>query len=192
MAEQLELDEIRAHALNNIGNARVTLGDAGGVADIERSVEISAAVGSVESVRGYLEPRHHPEPPRPPGAGVRGARRGRRLAERLGDATGIRWFAIERLFECYWTGCWDDAAADAEAPSFCGRRYCGLLHRARIPAGTGAGSVLGVATSPARSKMPSGTSRSAGRPATRRRSTRRSRWGHGRTVRPATSPQLGS
>ena len=54
MAEQLEEDEIRAHALNNIGLARVTLGDAGGVADLERSVEISAAVGSVESIRGYL------------------------------------------------------------------------------------------------------------------------------------------
>ena len=44
MAEQLELDEIRALALNNIGVARVTVGDTGGIADLERSVEISAAV----------------------------------------------------------------------------------------------------------------------------------------------------
>ena len=115
MAEQLELDEIRAHALNNIGNARVTLGDAGGVADLERSVEISAAVGSVESVRGYLNlgtrlnDLGHLE------RSFAVHAEGRRLAERLGDATGIRWFAIERLFECYWTGWWDEAAADVEA-----------------------------------------------------------------------------
>ena len=115
MAEQLELDEIRALALNNIGVARVTVGDTGGIADLERSVEISAAVGSVESVRGYLNLGTllaylgdldrafsvHAE--------------GRRLAERLGDATGIHWFAVERLFECYWRGWWDDAAGDVEA-----------------------------------------------------------------------------
>ncbi len=56
----------------------------------------------------------------------------------------------------------------------------------------GAGSVLGVAISTARSKMPSGTSRSAERPATRRRSTRRSRSRHGRTTRPATSRSSGA
>jgi hypothetical protein len=95
--------------------ARVTLGDAGGVTDLERSVEISAAVGSVESVRGYLNLgttlNHLGHLERSFAVHAEG----RRLAERLGDATGIRWFAIERLFECYWTGWWDDAAADAEA-----------------------------------------------------------------------------
>ncbi len=114
MAEQLELDEIRAHALNNIGVARVTLGDAGGVADLERSVEISAAIGSVESVRGYLNfgtiLNHLGNLDRAFAVHAEG----RRIAERLGDATGIRWFEIERLFECYWTGRWDDAAADVE------------------------------------------------------------------------------
>jgi class 3 adenylate cyclase/tetratricopeptide (TPR) repeat protein len=115
MAEQLELDEIRAHALNNIGLARVTLGDAGGVGDLERSVEISVAVGSVEAVRGYLNLgttlAHLGDLDRAFAVHADG----RRLAKRLGDATGIRWFAVERLFECYWTGWWDEAAADAEA-----------------------------------------------------------------------------
>ena len=135
MAEQLELDEIRAHALNNIGNARVTLGDAGGVADLERSVEISAAVGSVESVRGYLnlgttlDHLGHLE------RAFAVHAEGRRLAERLGDATGIRWFAVERLFECYWTGWWDEAAADVEALLAAVEVPGRLLHRARSPAG---------------------------------------------------------
>jgi tetratricopeptide (TPR) repeat protein len=114
MAEALELDEIRAHALNNIGMARVTLGDAEGVVDLERSVEISAAVGSVESVRGHLNLgttlNHLGQLDRAFAVHADG----RRLAERLGDAIGIRWFAVERLFECYWTGWWDEAAASAE------------------------------------------------------------------------------
>ncbi len=115
MASELELDEIRALALNNIGVARVTLGDAGGIADLERSVEISAAVGSVESVRGYLNLgttlAHLGDLERAYAVHAEG----RRLAERLGDATGIRWFEVERLFECYWRGWWDDAATEAEA-----------------------------------------------------------------------------
>lgn len=41
MAEQLALADIRAHALNSIGISRVRLGDAGGVADLEESLEIA-------------------------------------------------------------------------------------------------------------------------------------------------------
>jgi tetratricopeptide (TPR) repeat protein len=115
MAEELELDEVRAHALNNIGTSRMWLGDHGGVADLEQSLEISVALGSVEAVRGYLN------------LGTTLANlgdlerafavhaEGRRTAKRFGDAIGIRWFAIERLFEDYWRGRWDDALVSADA-----------------------------------------------------------------------------
>ena len=43
LAERLGLEEIRAHALDNVGVARVNMGDAGGVADLERSIEIALA-----------------------------------------------------------------------------------------------------------------------------------------------------
>jgi class 3 adenylate cyclase/tetratricopeptide (TPR) repeat protein len=115
MADELDLDEIRAHALNNIGFARVTLGDIGGVADLERSVEISVAIDSVEGVRGYLNLgtilAHLGHLDRSFSVHAEG----RRLAERFGNAIGIRWFAIERLFECYWTGRWDEAVTRADA-----------------------------------------------------------------------------
>ena len=54
LAERLGLEEIRAHALDNVGVARVNLGDAGGVADLERSIEIALAASSRESVRAYM------------------------------------------------------------------------------------------------------------------------------------------
>jgi tetratricopeptide (TPR) repeat protein len=53
MAEALGLDEIRAHALNNIGLARLMLGDREGLADLERSIEIALAAKSPEAARGY-------------------------------------------------------------------------------------------------------------------------------------------
>ena len=115
MAEALGLDEIRAHALNNIGYARVTLGDREGVRDLEQSVEISDETGSLESVRGRLNLgttlAHLGDLERAFAVHADG----RRAAERFGDATGIRWFAIERLFECYWRGLWDEGITASAA-----------------------------------------------------------------------------
>jgi class 3 adenylate cyclase/tetratricopeptide (TPR) repeat protein len=54
LAERLGLEEIRAHALDNVGVARVNMGDAGGVADLERSIEIALAGSSRECVRAYM------------------------------------------------------------------------------------------------------------------------------------------
>ena len=53
MAEELDLDAIRSHALNNIGFARVAIGDAGGIDDLEQSTAIAVAANSIESVRAY-------------------------------------------------------------------------------------------------------------------------------------------
>ena len=115
MAEALGLDEIRAHALNNIGHARVTLGDREGVRDLEQSVEISDETGSLESVRGRLNLgttlAHLGDLERTFAVHADG----RRAAERFGDATGIRWFAIERLYECYWRGLWDEGITASAA-----------------------------------------------------------------------------
>ena len=53
MAEELGLDELQAHALNNIGVSRLGMGDRGAIEDLERSIEISDAINSVESARAY-------------------------------------------------------------------------------------------------------------------------------------------
>ena len=53
MAEALGLDELRAHALDNIGIAKFNLGDLAGIDDTERSIEIAVAARSPEAARGY-------------------------------------------------------------------------------------------------------------------------------------------
>ncbi len=110
MAEELGLDELRAHALDNIGVARAGIGDRGGIADLERSIEIAVALGSPEAIRGYVNLGTTV-------AEIGNLQRafdlyaeGRAAAERLGDADRIRWFESERLYELYWRGRWDEAA----------------------------------------------------------------------------------
>jgi class 3 adenylate cyclase/tetratricopeptide (TPR) repeat protein len=53
MAEELGLDELRAHSLNNIGVARTHAGDEEGLADLERSIELARAASSPELARAY-------------------------------------------------------------------------------------------------------------------------------------------
>jgi class 3 adenylate cyclase/tetratricopeptide (TPR) repeat protein len=53
LAEELGLVELAAHALNNIAVAKYGLGDAGAVADFERSIALATSVSSPEAARGY-------------------------------------------------------------------------------------------------------------------------------------------
>jgi class 3 adenylate cyclase/tetratricopeptide (TPR) repeat protein len=53
MAEELNLPELQAHSLVNIGTARTGLGDASGLADLERAVEIASAAVSPELARAW-------------------------------------------------------------------------------------------------------------------------------------------
>jgi tetratricopeptide (TPR) repeat protein len=46
IAERLGLDELRAHALNNIGCARLEVGDLGGLDDLEQSVVVATEAGA--------------------------------------------------------------------------------------------------------------------------------------------------
>jgi class 3 adenylate cyclase/tetratricopeptide (TPR) repeat protein len=54
MAERLGLDDLRAHALNNIGCARAFIGDPKGMADLEESIAIASRANSVHDlIRGH-------------------------------------------------------------------------------------------------------------------------------------------
>ncbi len=54
LAGQLGLDDLRAHALNNIGTARVAQGDGGGVGDLEESIALATRVNSIpDLLRGH-------------------------------------------------------------------------------------------------------------------------------------------
>src|SRR5712691_10990195 len=53
MAESLDLPELQAHALNNVGVAKSNMGDESSFSDLQRSIEIALAANSPEAARGY-------------------------------------------------------------------------------------------------------------------------------------------
>jgi class 3 adenylate cyclase/tetratricopeptide (TPR) repeat protein len=126
MAEQLDLDELRAHALNNVGVARYHSGDRAGIDDLEQSIAIGEAISSYDVQRGYTNL-----------ASIMGEegdirrayevhRKGLRFSERIGHATGIRWLTAELALDEYWLGRWDEALRLADgfiAESEAGSRH---------------------------------------------------------------------
>ena len=109
MAEDLRLDDLRAHALNNIGSARVHLGDRAGLADLERSIEISTVADPFESIRGYGNlgsmMAEHGDLDRH--AELSG--KALELAKHFGITEAIRWFDGEEVTALFWRGRWKEA-----------------------------------------------------------------------------------
>jgi class 3 adenylate cyclase/tetratricopeptide (TPR) repeat protein len=114
MATELGLEDLRARALRTIGVARAMMGDAGGVEDLELSVEIALAAGSSESEASFFSL-----------AGLHIflgdlsrafalQESARHEAERFGDAQMTRWLEAERGTERYWRGEWDAALETLE------------------------------------------------------------------------------
>ena len=114
MAEQLGLDVIRAHALNNVGTSRVRLGHGEGLTDLEQSIEIAAAANSPEVVRSYI----NLGAVLAQGGDLEEARRvydeGLRIAGRFGSTDVVHWIKAQRRGQELWRGNWDEALAAAE------------------------------------------------------------------------------
>src|SRR6195256_5648088 len=54
MAEELGFDDLRAHALNNIGSGRAFRGDPGGFADLEESIALASRINAISDlIRGH-------------------------------------------------------------------------------------------------------------------------------------------
>jgi len=115
MAEALGIDELRAHALNNIGVAKANLGDLTEFDDLERSIEIAVAARSPEAARAYNNL----------GAMVWFRGDVRRACTLIDEAVGVgeqlgnsqlakfsRIVQIQLLFE---SGEWDEASARCDA-----------------------------------------------------------------------------
>ena len=117
LAERLDLHEIRAECLTFKGHARLLSGDPGGIADLERAVEVAEELqlrGLVRSCANLATSLVElGELDRAWGVYARG----RDAATRFGDAIGLHWLAAERPYELYWRGEWDEAHASAEAAS---------------------------------------------------------------------------
>jgi class 3 adenylate cyclase/tetratricopeptide (TPR) repeat protein len=108
MADDLGIEDVRAHALDSIGLSRARSGDPRGLADLEASIAIAVAVNSLESVRGYANLGSALVEAGELERAFKMYDDGRGAANRFGDAERIRWFDAERMYECYWRGRWDE------------------------------------------------------------------------------------
>jgi tetratricopeptide (TPR) repeat protein len=109
MARTLRARDTEAAALGTIGIARVSLGDPGGVADLERCIGLYKEQGSPAVIpwQNNLADAH---------AILGDLRRcfvtraaASAAAERLGSARGLHWLKLEQAAEHYWSGRWDQA-----------------------------------------------------------------------------------
>jgi len=115
MAETLGLDELRAHALDNIGIAKFNLGDLTSLDDLEQSIEIALAARSPEAARAYNNL----------GAFVWQLGDFRRacalideavaVGERLGNAAVAKYSQILQIQQLFGKGEWDEALRRADA-----------------------------------------------------------------------------
>jgi tetratricopeptide (TPR) repeat protein len=109
LAERLEIDELRAHALATIGLAKNYFGDPSGPSDEQQALEIATAArspvaGSIANniaVGAFFSfDLHRAEAL---------WEEGERIAERFGDASGARWVRGQLAFLALLLGDWDDA-----------------------------------------------------------------------------------
>lgn len=115
MAEQLGLEEVRVLALNVVGTSRVNSGDRGGIADLERALELALAANSPEAGRVYNNLGSVLY-----GQGeIRRAgelwREGKVVAERLGNAIIGRYLSGVVIWFDYDNGDWEEALRAANA-----------------------------------------------------------------------------
>ena len=117
LAGELGLDDLRSRALNNIGCARVALGDPGGLDDLEESIAIAVRLDAIaDVVRGYnnIAAQHVIL------GNLDKAREAMmesvRVAERYGLYGFLRFSAGgPRLGDHYHRGLWDEVLAGADA-----------------------------------------------------------------------------
>jgi class 3 adenylate cyclase/predicted ATPase len=138
MAASLGLDEVRAHALNNIGTSLVGIGRRDGLSALEESVAIAERIGSIESLRAYNNLFASFAMLGELDRAAAAIEAGLESADRFGGlGANARWLRFERLPIAFWGGVWDEAlnviettlaeVGDAHALS----RWC-LEYRGRI------------------------------------------------------------
>jgi class 3 adenylate cyclase/tetratricopeptide (TPR) repeat protein len=114
MAEELDVPELQAHALNNIGASKYNRGDPDGLPTIERAVEIAVAIRSVDTPRAYNNLAWCVAS----GGDLRrmGAELDEAIAasERMGIATLARFTRNMRSWQLFRTGAWDEALGPTE------------------------------------------------------------------------------
>ncbi len=111
MADTLGLADIVPSALINIGSARGNSGDGGGIADLERAIEIAEATNNPELGRAYNNLAAMQD------NGDRAYElqlRGKEAADRLGNAPVARFIQGQLLIAAFDLGRWDDLVREAD------------------------------------------------------------------------------
>jgi predicted ATPase len=149
IAEGLELDEIRAHALTTVGSSKSRIELSSGRTELEEALEIALAVDSPIaattmnnlSVLAVWEGDFRRADEIYPEA--------QRLAERFGDRDAARFVRGNRIFAAYLRGRWDEAldAADAFVAECAASPHYqeGLVRRARGAIRLARGDLVGAA-----------------------------------------------
>jgi tetratricopeptide (TPR) repeat protein len=115
LATELDLPEVRVHALNNVGSARARTGDLGGLADLEASAALAEEINSPELARSLnnLGSIHMSL------GNVRKCRdielRALATAERFGLGSMLLFTRANILSSLYRLGEWDELMEQAEA-----------------------------------------------------------------------------
>ncbi|MEX2614441.1 MAG: adenylate/guanylate cyclase domain-containing protein [Gaiellaceae bacterium] len=114
MAEALGLDELRAHALTTIGMAKNFLGDPSGLQDMERALELALEIDSpvASSIVNNLAVEAFLAGDLTRAEALYAD--ALRIAERLGDAEGVRFIGANLIWVAFMRGRWDEASAGAE------------------------------------------------------------------------------
>jgi DNA-binding CsgD family transcriptional regulator/tetratricopeptide (TPR) repeat protein len=118
LCEELGEDtlDIQAHALNNIGAARLNDGDEGGRALLERSLELALAAGHSEhAARAYTNLAHHAVVSRDLPAAFALQDRGMAYCEERDLDAWVRYMAGYRAEALLAAGRWQEAGEQAEA-----------------------------------------------------------------------------
>ena len=103
MADELELDDFRAHTLSTRGFSRVMTGDLDGLDDLRKASGCRGA-NSPQVARGYNNLASITADLGDLTRAFELYAEARRAAERFGDALALRWLEVERMFEHYWRG----------------------------------------------------------------------------------------
>jgi len=110
MAEALQLPDVRAFVLNNIGAARVLGGDPGGLADLEQSIAIAEEIDDPwHIVRGYGNLGGMLTALGELGRGSVIHDKAAELRDNFGVGFGLRFLPAEQAMNRYHAGRWDEA-----------------------------------------------------------------------------------
>jgi class 3 adenylate cyclase/tetratricopeptide (TPR) repeat protein len=113
MAEDLGLEDVRVRTLNTLGTSRVKIGEIEGLADLERSLEISTP-GSPERLRAYINLGSISADTGQLTRSRAFHEEGLREAERVGAPGQRRWLLGDLTWDYYMVGRWDEALEGAE------------------------------------------------------------------------------